>query len=296
MKMLCLLAVCCTAVSGQAAAQQPHDSVLIASARQQPDSLRQSIMRTLALAAHARVDRTSAAHVANAQRLAALYARAWSDPFFVRQVAYFAQWSRVRRLAKADADSFRVAGNLAFGRDGVPAALRLWRRSLQRATAAGDSAGRAAALGSIGAGFYRSGAPDSASFYLTRARDLASSIGDLRTLGNAVGNLASVSKDLGQLGQAAELYGRASALRARTGDTRGVAADQNNLGEMARALGDLEGARRAYERALELNRRGNRPQFAAINLSNLADLATFAGDYARAETLYREALALHTRA
>src|SRR6186997_2535516 len=93
--------VYCAALFGQAAAQQPRDSVLLNKARQQPDSLRQSITQTLSLAAHVHDARASAAHVIEAEHLARIYARAWSDSFFIRQVGYFAHWSPAQRLAKS---------------------------------------------------------------------------------------------------------------------------------------------------------------------------------------------------
>jgi CHAT domain-containing protein/tetratricopeptide (TPR) repeat protein len=228
-----------------------------------------------------------------ARTLAETYAAAWSDSFLVLRVARFETASPAQRKAMVASDSLWRAGRAAIGRQGVPAAMALWRQSLRHATAAGDSAGRAAAIGAIGAGYYTAGDLDSATRYLTEAYRLARTIGDYRTMGNALGNLASVSKDRGELARAAQQYEEALVMRSRSGDTRGLAADQNNLGLVAWSLGDLDQSRVAFERALALNRVPGRERQAALNLTNLADLASIRGDYAVAQAGYEEALSLN---
>ena len=59
-----------------------------------------------------------------------------------------------------------------MSREGPEAAIALWRLSLSQAEAAGDTAGMAASLGNIGAGWYSASALDSAVVYWTsRDRD-----------------------------------------------------------------------------------------------------------------------------
>lgn len=279
----------------RSAADPGSESTLAAAAREQPDSVRDALSRTFALVAMSGSEEARATEFSIARRIAQAYATAWDDSFFVRQVESFEAWSPAERRAKVEADSLRRAGIAVLGREGLSAARALWREARGRVPDV-DLSGRAAALGSLGAGFYLAGQLDSATHYLTRSRDLALQVGDQRTWGNAVGILASVSKDRGDLTRAAELYSEASAIRERTGDARGIAADQNNLGLIARELGDLEAARRAFERALALNREGDRDRPMALNLTNLADIASISGDYARADALYREALAINREA
>jgi CHAT domain-containing protein/Tfp pilus assembly protein PilF len=227
-----------------------------------------------------------------ARRLAEAYAAAWDDSFLVREVARFASWPAQRQATKVWVDSVRRAGIAAYGRDGPAAALRIWRRALARTTAIDDSAGRAAVLGNIGAGFLAEGQLDSARLLLERARRLAVAVGDRRVEANAVGMLAGVSEERGDWATAQTFYGQALALRKRIGDTRGVAADYNNLGLLAQRLGDTEEARRQFEGALSLNRNEGRDEVAATNLVNLAGLASLSGDFGRADAQYRDALAI----
>src|SRR5688572_8654973 len=278
----------------EAALSQPG-RILIADAREQPDSVREALSREFAATASARSDRQRLVHLRRARLLANAYAHAWADSFFVRQVSRFASSGPAQRAERVAVDSLRRAGNTAMGNEGVPTAMTLWRESFRRARLLGDSAAIAPAMLSLGAGFYRLAQLDSATLYLKRAEWLAGRIGDVRTAGNALGILASVSKDRADLDAAVALYRRAGSVRARSGDTRGLAADANNLGSIAELQGDLREATASYERALAMNRRDKRSALIALNLSNLAGIATINGDFHRAESLYEEALALHRK-
>src|SRR5690606_35298293 len=190
------IACLCAAIAAQApatvdalrrlAAAAGSETALAAAARAQPDSLRLALSRTFARATAAGTDHARAAELATARRLAEGYAQAWADSFFVRQVAGFARWSPEQRLGRVATDSLRREGIDALGREGVPAAMALWREALARVPAA-DTAGLAAVLASIGGGFYVAGELDSATVYLTRARDIARAAGDHRTLGTEIG-------------------------------------------------------------------------------------------------------------
>lgn len=278
-------------VNASLARSAPDDSALIASARDQPDSARAQLYRTFSAIASTRLPTDRQSKLDFAKRLAGAYARAWSDSFLVRQVARFETLTTAQRNARVAADSLRLAGNAAMSRDGIPAAMSLWRASLRRALTLGDPVAIAPAKLALGAGFYRLEQLDSASAYLADARNLATRTGDFRTMGNVLGVLASVAKDRGDLPGAAELYRRASAIRARSGDRRGLAADQNNLGLIAQERGDLQAAKIAFRKALALNTRDGRRSLVALNLGNLAGIASVTGDYAAADSLYRQALA-----
>ena len=266
------------------------ETALVAEARSRPLVLREAVSdlmtRSVNGPASARDD-----ELTGARRLAEAYGVAWRDPFLVREVARFTAWPLEQRAAKVRADSLRRAGVTAFSRDGPAAAMGLWRRAAVRAAAVPDSAGLAAALGNLGAGFLREEQADSAERYLERSRQLALRIGDVRVAANALGELAGVSEERGDLAQARDRYTQTIALRERIGDSRGLASAYNNLGLLALDAGDLEGARRQLEAALVLNRRDRREAEAATNLLNLAGVASTDGNFGRAEALYRDALA-----
>lgn len=257
-----------------------------------PDQARDSIRAWMAGAVRAGASATA---LRRAGQLAVLYVQVWGDSFPLREVRRFTAWPPAQRMARVRADSLRRAGNAALGREGLAAALRAWRGSLATGAELGDSALMAAALGNIGAGFYREGQADSALPYFSEARRLATQAGDQRTMLNALTGLASLRKDLGDLREAAELYGQSLALRRQIGDYRGIASDANNLGLVAAQLGDAEGARRRHMEALVTAREHGLDETAAAALLNLGALASEAGQEPLALRHYAEALALYRR-
>jgi CHAT domain-containing protein len=264
--------------------------------RAAPDSARAGLTRALALAAGSSTANVRAANLAAARSLAAAYAVAWRDSFFVVQVERFARASPRDQARRVAADSLRRLGGEVLTRDGVVQAMRIWRESLLRSRLSGDSAGMAATLGNLATGFYLEDQLDSAAALCARARAMAERVGDVRTLGNSVGLMANVLRDRGRIAEARVTYASALGLRAKSGDDRGAAADENNLGMVAQSLGDTAGARFAFESALARNRKGGRGTAAARNLTNLATLAEVTGDYRRAARLYDEAIRQHRRA
>lgn len=265
---------------------------LVVDARVKPDTLRDALSYTFAAIARASTAPERKTQLSRARQLADAYSIAWQDSFFVRQViqleSHSAGWTKERVLA----DSLRLAGIAALGREGVPRAMQLLRESLHHGTAIGNRAAIAPALVAIGGGFFRAGQLDSAMAYLEKGKTLATRIGDNRTLGNALGVLGSVAKNRGDTSRAVMLYGAASAMRTRSGDTRGLAADENNLGLIARERGDSREATREFNRALAHNRRDKRQSLVALNLANLAGVASDASDYAQADSLFRLALSI----
>jgi CHAT domain-containing protein len=272
--------------------RQESDAALVAEARQRPDTIRKELTLAFSQAASAVTPVERAACLSRAHRLGNAYARAWHDSFLVRQVSWFEGLTPAQQKSHVIADSLRLAGNIAMGAEGVPAAMLLWRQSVRHATALGDSAVLAPAILSVGAGFYRLGQSDSAMNYVARARDLATRDGDHRTRGNAIGIAASLNKDRGDFSKAAELYRSASTVRALSGDSRGIAADQNNLGLIAQEVGDLPATSRAFEKAMNINQRDGRRSLVALNLGNLAGIAANSGDYLHADSLYKQALTI----
>ena len=261
-----------------------------------PDSLRERFRLELADAARAGSSVEAAGPLAAARSTASAYAAQWRDPVLLRQLSRFQSWSPRDRAAKAAADSLRFAGFILFPRGGTTAAMPLWRTALGLARSIGDSAGMAAVLGNLGAGFMVEGELDSAIVYLYRARRIAERLDDRRTLGNALGALGSVAKARGHHADARKLYAEALAVRQRSGDDRGAAADENNLGLVSQALRDTAGARRFFESALARNRSAGRAGEAATNLVNLANLFLEDGHDSVATVVYRQALAMHRAA
>jgi hypothetical protein len=180
--------------------------VLVAQVRLHPDAAREALhdllLQSVAGTPGQPVlgeETLSADPLRSAERLARAYFEAWTDAFLLQEVQRFQVWSPEERLRKLAADSLRRAGNEAYAYEGIPAALALWRESLEYAESLGDVAGAAKSMGNVGAGFYGAGKADSARVYLDRAYEGATAIGDFRTAASAVTNLATLALDDGDL-------------------------------------------------------------------------------------------------
>jgi CHAT domain-containing protein/tetratricopeptide (TPR) repeat protein len=271
-------------------ARTASDSVLVDRARREADAVR-SAMTQLRIAG-AGDDATGRAALGAGERLAAAYAIAWSDSFHVRRFARYRALSVADRQATVMADSIFRMGEAALGASGPETAMRLWRESLRRHEALGDTVGIASSIRRLGLGFYYLQLLDSAEAYFDRARELGERIGDLYLAGNAMSNVATVILRRGDASRAIALYERARPFRERTGDIAGLAADKNNLGNLARTMGDLRSARQAYREAAEILLAAGEEEDAALALRNLGVVALTEGDFETARQRYGEALAI----
>jgi CHAT domain-containing protein/tetratricopeptide (TPR) repeat protein len=264
----------------------------LALVRQHPDEARKALAELFQLSMEAPHTEARVQRLLQAEQLARIHHRAWSDSLLVFEVERFTGWSLDERAQKLEADAFRRAGIEAFHSQGPRAAIRLWERALGQYRAIADPVGQAAALGNLGAAYYVLGQLDRSLQLHGRALDMAEQAGDRRTQGSALGNLGNVHRDRGDYGLAAQYYARALQFRRGAGDRQGEAADLNNLGLMLGRLGDPAEAEAHFRRALVLNRADGRARAAATNLTNLGNLAVGRGELRGALDLYSEALSL----
>lgn len=270
-----------------------RDTGSVAAVRRHPDAVAGAVASILERAHAATRGAELELHLATAEWLARTHARVWGDSSILRGVVMFRRWSPAQRQRKIAADQFRRSGNSALRTGGVRAALPHWRASLRMASSVPDLSGRAAALGNIGAGFYRAGEPDSARIYLQQARLIAGQAGEVRIAANAATTLATIRLDRGELQAALTLYREALALHRRTGDVRGEVADRNNIGLVHQAVGDLAAAREAFEASLQLTREHGFTDESGLSLMNLGNLEALLGRYSAASSRYQAALAAH---
>src|SRR6478672_10374359 len=104
--------------------------LLVTQAREQPDTLRTALSRTISNAAFSASETDRRSQILRARNLANVYAIAWSDSFFIRQVKRFERSQLSQQKTHVVADSLRLAGNFALGREGVPKAMTYWSEAL----------------------------------------------------------------------------------------------------------------------------------------------------------------------
>jgi CHAT domain-containing protein len=274
---------------------QTNDPALRRVVREQPGDARLALNQAIGAALSAATSREKSDHMTTARRLADAFATEWLDPFSRAQIGRAAAMSPTEARSKLLADSLRREGGRVLMSDGIPAAMKIWRRSVAFAKSAGDSASLAASLGNMGAGFLRAGAADSAIHYLTRARAVSRAVGDRWVEANALGALAAAAKIRGDFPSARTLTVQSLSLRGQIGDFRGEAADYNNIGLLNEAINDRASARKAYMRSLTIARERGFPAAAAISLNNLGNLAVMTAAYDDAARYYGESVLLHRR-
>jgi CHAT domain-containing protein/predicted negative regulator of RcsB-dependent stress response len=234
--------------------------------------------------------------LAKAARLAAAYAVAWSDSFYVRQLARLRALSIEDRHSTLTADTLLQVGEIEVQRSGPQTAMRAWRESLRRFEALHDTAGIAASLGSLAKGFAYLEQLDTAEAYFKRALDYAQRIGNNEEQAEGFASLGAISGMRGNWEASRSYLTRAEPFRRRGGDLAGLARDQNGLGNVLRRTGDVRGARRAYQRSYEFflsvgdETSGERP------LANLARIEMDAGEISSAAAHLAQALAMARRA
>lgn len=271
------------------------DTALASAIRQFPESAPIAV-DVIFQRAYSRTDRSASdGDLDAANRIARSYARVWGDSSLLRGTQAFRSWSREQRGRKLAADRLRRQGNLALPSEGVNGAMAHWTKSLRLAWSVPDTAAVAAALGNIGAGFYRAGEPDSAERYLRRTLQWAERAGQVRIAANAITTLATLHLDRGRLAEARSLYTDAIGLRRRVGDARGEATDRNNIGLVDQALGDFATARASFEESLRSSRRHGWGDASGLSLMNLGNLDVLAGNHSEAASRYESALVAYRR-
>ena len=109
--------------------------LLAVQAREKPDTIRAELSRSFSIVASTANETERRTQIVRARDLSRAYAIAWSDSFLVRQVTRFERSQPSQQKTHVVADSLRLAGNFALGREGVPRAMTYWREALRRAAA-----------------------------------------------------------------------------------------------------------------------------------------------------------------
>ena len=87
-----------------------QEAKLLDVVREQPDEVREALANLLRLSAESPRSQERVQRILQAEELARLYERGWSDSFFVSGVEQFRRWSTDERAAKLEADSLRRRG------------------------------------------------------------------------------------------------------------------------------------------------------------------------------------------
>ena len=205
-----------------------------------------------------------------------------------RQDAYFTarqhinislSLARANGLARLEAESLHMLGNVALFQRNFPEALVYQEQALQFFIRSGDRHGESAVLNSLGIHYYLSGNFDKADEYYQTALDIFRQTGDRRGESQALNNLGGVNEAQGDYLTAKDYYRRSLVIVTETGDQGGECTAMANLAHSLYLLGDFQHSIIENERVIAIARLIRQWSLEAIALSNLGLISYQRGNY-----------------
>ena len=193
-------------------------------------------------------------------------------------------------LAKAKTAQAKVL----FAQQDFPAALNLFRQSLDIYQQVGDTTGVTSSLSNIASVLQEQGQlPESLGMY-EKALAIFLKAGDKSSAALTLNDMGAVFERQRNFAEAKKAYGRSLDLYRELGDKLNQGFVLNNTGEVLYFEGDLSGARKTYESALALDRGSANQVAIAEALSDLGQVLTARGDLADARKSLDEELKIWT--
>ncbi len=143
-----------------------------------------------------------------------------------------------------------------------------------------------------GRSYFNQGKPLQSEPALEMARQLFAAAGDRAGAAAALNSLGTVLSDQQDITRAQRMYEQSFAVSEEIGDRRAMSSALNNLGILLKDRGDLAAARRAHERALALRREIGDRNWTAISLSNIGVVLFEEDRLREATTYYQQSLAV----
>ncbi len=169
-------------------------------------------------------------------------------------------------------------------------AVRAFEDARDRFTAAGDRAGEAGALNSLGSVTDDKGDTRLAERYYQASLAASEAIGDRRAMSAALNNLGILLKDAGRLAEARQVHERALALRREIGDRNWTAVSLSNIGVVLFEQDRLPEAADYYRQSLAIAQEISDKRSEVRALHNLAIVQRESGDMRSARATYEAAI------
>ena len=189
------------------------------------------------------------------------------------------------RIDLAESEAFGGLGDF-------PKQLAAIQRALQHAEQTGAKQLVARARLFEGRSYYNQGEPQKAERSLDTARELFLDAGDRAGAAAALNSLGSVLGDQQDITRAQRMYEQALATSEEIGERRGMSSALNNLGVLFKDQGQLADARRAHERSLAIRREIGDRNWTAVSLSNIGVVLFEQDRLREATGYYKESLAI----
>jgi eukaryotic-like serine/threonine-protein kinase len=173
-----------------------------------------------------------------------------------------------------------------------PRELAAIQRALARAEQIGARLLVARARLLEGRSYYSQGQPTRAGQSMEAARTVFLEAGDRAGAAAALNSLGTVLADQQDITRAQRMYEQSLATSEEIGDRRAMSAALNNLGVLLKDQGRLREARDAHERSLALRREIGDRNWTAVSLSNIGVVLFEQDRLREATAYYKESLAL----
>ena len=190
------------------------------------------------------------------------------------------------------AEAHHAEGNSLLQQQDFPAALSLYKQTLDIYQRSGDRGDEASALNNIGYVFQVQGDLAAAENKYREALDIYRAIGAKGLAANTLTNLGALLQQQGNLVGAEKLYEEALEIHREVNNKSSEATVLNNMAEVLHDKGDLADARTKYEQVLPMYDELGDKSGSAYARSGLGQVMAEQGDLAGARKSYEEALAI----
>ena len=182
-----------------------------------------------------------------------------------------------------------------FEQQDLPAALNLFRQSLDLYQQVGDATGTSSSLVNIASVLQEQGQVLEAQGMYDKALALYLKIGDKSSAALTLNNMGGLYQRQLDFPEAKKAYAESLDLYRELGDKLNLGFVLNNMGEVLYLDGDLAGARKMHERALALDRENFNQVGTAEALADLGQALAAQGDLGDARRAQQESLAIWTK-
>ena len=193
-------------------------------------------------------------------------------------------------LAKAKT----AQANVLFEQQDLPAALNLFRQSLDIYQQVGDATGVTSSLSNIASVLQAQGQLSESLGMYEKALAIYLKAGDKSSAALTLNNMGAVFESQRNFAEARKAYGKSLDLYRELGDKLNQGFVLNNLAQVLFLDGDLAGARKMHENALALDRENANQVATAEALFDLSQVLVVQGDLAGARKSLEESLKIWT--
>ncbi|MCB0037896.1 MAG: tetratricopeptide repeat protein, partial [Anaerolineales bacterium] len=208
----------------------------------------------------------------------------------VDQAAQALQKAQTAGLARLEAYTLRIMGNIATVQGDYDNGYFLFEQALVRSRAVGFRLNEAECLNALGVISFFQGKYTHAAEYHTEGLAMRREMGDRMGEAKVIGNLGDALLRLGQMEHVANYLQRSLTMRQEVNDRPGEAWAFDKLGDLALFEENLTAAAELYQKALQIRTEIHAYRDQEWSMHNVGNSYRLQGEFAQAEQILQEAL------